>query len=237
MQVKFFKSSERGTKDIGWLKSRFTFSFSDFANPSLSAFGTLVAFNHDIVHPGKGFGTHPHQNMEIISIMLNGSMNHKDSMGYNTVVHKDHVQIMGAGNGLFHEEYNIGEDEVHFLQIWIQPKIQGTAPRYQQRFFPKEERKNKLTKIISGEEGLAHCWINQNAIIHLGYFETEFEQSYSFNPVNKAIFIYLIKGEMEINGMGLSDGDSIGIWDTQKILMQSKSGGEFIIIETVINQK
>lgn len=237
MQTKFFKSSERGTKDIGWLKSRFTFSFSDYSNPSLSAFGTLVAFNHDIVEPGKGFGTHPHQNMEIVSIMLNGSMNHKDSMGYSTMVHKDYVQIMGAGKGLFHEEHNVGEDAVEFLQIWIQPKIQNTAPRYQQRFFPKEERKNKFTKIISGEEGLAHCWINQNAIFHLGYFESGFEEVHVFNPLNKAVFIYVIKGSMIASGTELSAGDAIGIWDTGDALLQGKTGAEFVLIETVINQK
>lgn len=237
MQTKFFKSSERGTKDIGWLKSRFTFSFSDYSNPSLSAFGTLVAFNHDIVEPGKGFGTHPHQNMEIVSIMLNGSMNHKDSMGYSTMVHKDYVQIMGAGKGLFHEEHNVGEDAVEFLQIWIQPKIQNTAPRYQQRFFPKEERKNKFTKIISGEEGLAHCWINQNAIFHLGYFESGFEKVHVFNPLNKAVFIYVIKGSMIASGTELSAGDAIGIWDTGDALLHGKTGAEFVLIETVINQK
>jgi hypothetical protein len=237
MQTKIFKSSDRGTKDIGWLKSRFSFSFSDYTNPSLSAFGTLVAFNHDVVQPGKGFGTHPHQNMEIVSIMLNGSMNHKDSMGYNTVVHKDYVQIMGAGKGLFHEEYNVGEDEVQFLQTWIQPKIQNTTPRYQQRFFPKEERKNKLTKIISGEEGLAHCWINQNTIFQLGYFETAFEQVYSFNPVNKAVFIYVINGTMIVEGAALETGDSIGIWETVDVLFESSTGAEFVLIETVINQK
>lgn len=237
MEAKLFKSSARGTKDIGWLKSRFSFSFSEFVNPSLSSFGTLMAFNDDIVKPGKGFGTHPHQNMEIISIMLDGSMNHKDSMGYNTVVHKDYVQIMGAGSGLFHEEYNVGEDDVNFLQIWVQPKVQNTTPRYQQRFFPKEQRKNKLTKIISNEEGLTHCWINQNTILQLGYFETGFQQSYSFNNLNRAVFVFVIDGKMNAGGTDLSEKDAVGIWDTANILLESKAGAEFLIIETVINQK
>ncbi|MBC7915189.1 MAG: pirin family protein [Pyrinomonadaceae bacterium] len=237
MKTTTFKASERGTKDIGWLKSKFTLSFSDYANPSLSSFGTLIALNDDIVKPGKGFGTHPHQNMEIISIMLEGSMNHKDSMGYNTVVHKDYVQIMGAGSGLFHEEYNIGENDVNFLQIWIQPKLLNTTPRYQQRNFSKEERKNTLTKIISNEEGSAHCWINQNAILQLGYFENGFELPYSFNSVNRAIFVFVIKGEIKVAGTKLTERDAIGIWDTENILLESNNSAEFLIIETVINQK
>ncbi len=164
-------------------------------------------------------------------------MNHKDSMGYNTEVHKDYVQIMGAGSGLLHEEYNVGDDEVNFLQIWIQPKLQNTTPRYQQRNFPKEERKNTLTKIISNEEGTAHCWINQNAILQLGYFEDAFELPYSFNPVNRAVFIFVIKGKIKIAGTEVSERDSIGIWDTGNIILESNEAVEFLIIETVINQK
>ncbi|MEO6149697.1 MAG: pirin family protein, partial [Mucilaginibacter sp.] len=168
MKTQYFPASARGTKDIGWLKSHFVFSFSDYYNPLASAFGTLVAFNDDIVQKGKGFGIHPHVNMEIISIMLQGSMNHKDSMGYSTTVEEGGVQVMSAGSGLKHEEYNIGEEDVNFLQIWIQPKLQNISPRYQQRSFPKANRKNQLKTVISGEEGLGHCWINQNARLSLG---------------------------------------------------------------------
>ncbi|MFL5772724.1 MAG: pirin family protein, partial [Flavisolibacter sp.] len=163
MQTLPFPASTRGVKDAGWLKSNFTFSFSDFSDPSRSAFGTLVAFNDDFVNAGKGFGIHPHVNMEIISIMLSGSMNHKDTLGYTNVVHEDWVQIMSAGSGLRHEEYNVGDNDVNFLQIWIQPKLQNINPRYQFRNFPKDGRKNRLQTIVSSEEGQQHCWINQNA--------------------------------------------------------------------------
>ncbi|HMP94248.1 MAG TPA: pirin family protein, partial [Phnomibacter sp.] len=170
MKHQFFKASERGVKDIGWLKSNFTFSFSSYANPLRNGFGLLRVFNDDYVEAGKGFGLHPHQNMEIISIMLQGSMNHKDSMGYSDVVHKDWVQIMSAGSGLRHEEYNVGNDEVNFLQIWIEPKLQNITPRYQRRHFDEANRKNKLVTVVSNEEGQAHCWINQNAKISIGYY-------------------------------------------------------------------
>lgn len=149
MDKLFFPANQRGTKDIGWLKSNFNFSFSDFFNPTQSAFGTLVAFNDDFVESGKGFGIHPHQNMEIISILLKGKMNHKDSMGYSSIIEAGGVQIMSAGEGLFHEEYNVGDEEVNFLQIWIQPKLQNIKPQYQQRYFPKSKRINTLQTIVS----------------------------------------------------------------------------------------
>ncbi|HYK55888.1 MAG TPA: pirin family protein, partial [Flavisolibacter sp.] len=168
MKSQVFRKAERGLKNIGWLKSNFYFSFSDYYHPLKSAFGTLVAFNDDFVERGKGFGIHPHVNMEIISVLLKGRMNHIDSLGYSTTIEEGGVQIMSAGTGLRHEEYNIGEDEVNFLQIWIQPKQQNISPRYQQRSFPKDKRKNALTTIVSGEEGMEHCWINQNAKLSLG---------------------------------------------------------------------
>ena len=161
MNTHHFLAADRGIKDIGWLKSNFYFSFSDYYHPLKSAFGTLITFNDDFVEQGKGFGIHPHANMEIISVMLKGKMNHKDTLGYSTTVEEGGVQIMSAGEGLRHEEYNIGDEEVNFLQIWIQPKLQNITPRYQQRSFPKNSRKNELKTIVSSEEGMAHCWINQ----------------------------------------------------------------------------
>ena len=237
MKTKLFKAEERGTKDIGWLKSKFSFSFSDYYEPDKIAFGTLVAFNDDLLEPGKGFGTHPHQNMEIISIILQGNMNHKDSMGYNTVVHEDFVQVMGAGSGLFHEEYNIGEVPVNFLQIWIQPKIQNTTPRYQQRHFPKAQRKNELVTVLSHEEGLRHAWLNQNASLHLGYFEAGKTVDYSFQAVNKCLFVFVISGQVSIGEMTLQARDAAGFWDTAQIELKCETEAEFLLIETVINQK
>ncbi|MEP6595823.1 MAG: pirin family protein, partial [Ginsengibacter sp.] len=140
MKTEYFAASERGRKNIGWLKSNFFLSFSDYYNPVRSSFGCLVAFNDDFIEAGKGFGIHPHINMEIISITLKGKMNHKDTLGYSTIIEEGGVQIMRAGAGLKHEEYNVGEEEVNFLQIWIEPKLQNIIPRYQQRSFPKQAR-------------------------------------------------------------------------------------------------
>ena len=179
MKYTIFNSTERGLKDIGWLKSHFTFSFSSYANPLRNGFGLLKVFNDDFVETGKGFGLHPHTNMEIVSVMLAGKMNHKDTMGYSEVVEQDWVQIMSAGTGLRHEEYNVGDDEVNFLQIWIEPKLQNINPRYQKRHFSREKRLNTLQTIVSNEEGQQHCWINQNAKLSLGYFTEKTEITYT----------------------------------------------------------
>src|SRR5215218_9328832 len=208
MQTKLFPVSERGLKNVGWLQSNFYFSFSDYYNPEKSAFGTLITFNDDYVQPGKGFDIHAHINMEIISVMLQGSMNHKDSMGYSNVVHQDWVQIMSAGSGLYHEEYNVGDKDVNFLQIWIQSKQQNIRPRYQFRHFPKDKRQNKLQTIVSSEEGLEHCWINQNTKLSLGLFDTGQTLTYAFNPVNKCLFVFAIKGSLSINDTPLPQRDA-----------------------------
>jgi redox-sensitive bicupin YhaK (pirin superfamily) len=237
MQSQYFPASDRGKKNIGWLKSNFFFSFSDYYHPLKSAFGTLVAFNDDYMGKEKGFGIHPHINMEIISVLIQGKMNHIDSMGYRTTIEPGGVQIMSAGSGLKHEEYNIGEDEVNFLQLWILPKIQNIIPRYQQRHFPKEGRKNKLTTIISGEEGTEHCWINQNAKLSLGYYEKDQKVHYAFNPVNKCIFVFLIQGLIEVDGTALNIKDGLGIWDTDQFSIHCLEKAEFLIVETPVNQK
>ena len=237
MKTILFPAAERGVKDIGWLRSNFFFSFSDYYDPAKSAFGTLLAFNDDFVQAGKGFGTHPHQNMEIISVMLQGSMNHKDSMGYSNVVHEDWVQIMSAGSGLYHEEYNVGDTDVNFLQIWIQPKQQNIRPRYQFRHFPKEKRRNKLQTIVSGEEGLEHCWINQNAKLSLGFFDAGQQVAYTFNPVNKCFFVFAIKGNITINGTPVAERDALGIWAVADLSISCDTDAEFLVIETPVNQK
>jgi redox-sensitive bicupin YhaK (pirin superfamily) len=237
MKSQVFRKDERGLKDIGWLKSNFYFSFSDYYNPVKSAFGTLITFNDDYVQAGKGFGIHPHANMEIISILLKGKMNHIDSLGYRTEIEEGGVQIMSAGSGLRHEEYNIGEETVNFLQIWIQPKIQNITPRYQQRRFSKEKRINKLQTIVSSEEGPEHCWINQNAKLSLGYFETAQELSYQLQHVNKCVYIFVIEGRIRVDGTDLHERDAIGVWETSSIPVHCETGAHFVIIETPVNQK
>ncbi|RYZ19323.1 MAG: pirin family protein [Chitinophagaceae bacterium] len=237
MNVQPFPAAQRGVKDIGWLRSNFFFSFSDFADPTRSAFGTLLAFNDDFVEAGKGFGLHPHKNMEIVSVMLQGSMNHKDSLGYSNTVQEDWVQIMSAGSGLRHEEYNVGAGPVNFLQIWIQPKQQNIDPRYQFRHFPKERRRNKLTTIVSPEEGAAHCWINQNATLSLGLYDAGSKVPYTFTPANKCLFFFAISGRYKVSGHEVPARDALGIWNSDRIDINVLEAGEFLLIEAPVNQK
>ena len=235
MKAQVYRKNERGIKDIGWLRSHFYFSFSDYYNPARTAFGSLEVFNDDFVVPGKGFGIHPHSNMEIISVLLQGKMNHIDTLGYKTTIEEGGVQIMSAGSGLRHEEYNIGEEEVNFLQVWIKPKLQNIMPRYQQRSFPKAARVNQLKTIVSNEEGQAHCWINQNARLSLGYYEQPQEIAYSLNPLNKCLFLFVIEGTVRIEANELQARDAIGLWETEKVVIHCEAGTHFLLIETPIN--
>lgn len=235
MKTILFKSDERGVKDLGWLRSNFNFSFSGYQAPDRAGFGLLRVFNDDFVAPQAGFGLHAHSNMEIISIMLAGSMNHLDNLGYKEVVHKDWVQIMSAGSGLRHEEHNVGEEEVNFLQIWIEPKLQNISPRYQRRYFPEEKRRNQLVTVVSNEEGQAHCWINQNAKLSLGYFEAGQETSYSFNPLNKCLFLFNISGSLVVEDNQLGQRDALGIWESSRVNIHCPAESRFLLIEVPIN--
>jgi quercetin 2,3-dioxygenase len=235
MQTVVHREASRGTKDLGWLLSKFSFSFSSYQNPINRGFGLLKVFNDDRVQPGGGFGLHAHVNMEIISVMLQGKMNHKDTLGYTEVVEKDWVQIMSAGSGLRHEEHNIGDEDVKFLQIWIEPKMQNITPRYQKRYFPKEKRRNKLQTIICNDEGTEHCWINQNAHLHLGWFDNGQQVQYKFKPVNKCVYVFVLEGTLLIDSQRLEARDGIGIWETDGFTINVEQESEFIVIEVPIN--
>ncbi|MGI4835210.1 MAG: pirin family protein [Janthinobacterium lividum] len=235
MKTRLTRAAERGLKDIGWLQSNFSLSFGPYADPARSGFGLLRVFNDDFVQAGGGFGIHGHANMEIISVMLAGSMNHKDTLGYTEVVHQDWVQIMSAGSGLRHEEHNVGNDAVNFLQIWIEPKLQNVGPRYQRRSFPEAKRAGQLTTIVSNEEGQAHCWINQNAKLSLGYYPEAQAVDYQFKPLNKLLFLFVISGTATVDGQVVSTRDSLGIWDTDRVRLEVAADTRFLLIEAPIN--
>jgi redox-sensitive bicupin YhaK (pirin superfamily) len=144
---------------------------------------------------------------------------------------------MSAGSGLRHEEYNIGDEDVNFLQIWIQPKQQNITPRYQQRHFPAEKRRNQLKTVVSSEEGMEHCWINQNAKLSLGYFDEGQQVTYHLNPANKCLFIFLIEGSIRISEEIIDARDAVGIWDTAELSIRCNTEAQFLVIETPVNQK
>ncbi|MCE2734606.1 MAG: pirin family protein [Cyclobacteriaceae bacterium] len=236
MKFVLTKPEDRGTKEQDWLVSKFSFAFSTYQDPTRQGFGQLKAFNDDVLKVGKGFGTHPHDNMEIISVLLKGNMNHQDSMGYKNEVGPYDVQIMSAGLGLHHSEYNIGTEDVNFLQIWINPRIKNTQPSYRAMAFPLDERKNKLKKIIGPERTAEHLHINQDANLYLGHAQTGHVLQHEFTAKNRCAFLFMIEGEATVNEQRIEKRYSIGLWETSSLTIASKTDCEFVLIEVPINQ-
>ena len=226
------RSDERGKAEHGWLHSRHSFSFAYYFNPDKMGFGLLRVLNDDIVEPGTGFSTHAHDNMEIISIVLDGALEHKDSMGSISVIYKDDVQVMSAGTGITHSEYNHSKaDKVNFLQLWIIPKEIEIKPRYDQRSFPEEERKNKLVNVVSGDKHKDVLYIHQDAEIDIGNLNKGKTILRKLSFPGNGFYIFIIDGEIEIADEKLSSRDAIGIWELDEISITAITDSRFILIE------
>jgi len=216
----------------GWLISRHTFSFADYYDPDRTRFGLLRVLNDDIVQPGMGFGTHPHDNMEIISIPLNGELAHKDTTGTKEVICVNDVQIMSAGSGLAHSEFNNSKTEiVNFLQIWIFPKLKDITPRYEQKTFSPEERKNKLLTVVSPEKNTGALWVNQDAYLSLGTIDAGKNVTYNFHRKENGAYLFLISGSAEIAGEKLEIRDAIGIEDADSFSIYASESSDILVIE------
>ena len=228
------KSDSRGHANHGWLDSHHTFSFANYYNPDRMHFGVLRVLNDDRVDPGMGFGTHPHDNMEIISIPLEGDLEHKDSMGNVTVIKNGDIQIMSAGTGISHSEYNKNRDKLtKFLQIWIFPNKKNVTPRYDQITLDPKDRHNKLQQILSPNANDAGVWINQDAWFHLGNFDAGFSTDYEIKKKGNGVYAFVIKGDVTIDGQVLNERDGLGIWDTDKIKITANSEGTEVLIMDV----
>ena len=226
------KAKTRGDADHGWLQSKHTFSFANYYNPERMHFGVLRVLNDDTVSGGMGFGTHPHDNMEIISIPLEGDLEHKDSMGNITVIRNGDIQVMSAGTGIQHSEYNKSKDNtVKFLQIWVFPNKKNVTPRYDQITLKAEDRHNKLQQILSPKADDAGVWIHQNAWFHLGKFDKGVSQEYNLKLKGNGVYIFNLNGDLDVNGQLLNNRDGFGIWDTDKIKLIAKTNSEFLIME------
>ena len=226
------KANTRGNANHGWLQSFHTFSFANYYNPERMNFGVLRVLNDDTVAAGMGFGTHPHQNMEIISIPLEGDLEHQDSMGNKTVIRNGDIQVMSAGTGVQHSEYNKNQDkEVKFLQIWVIPNKQSVAPRYDQITLNEEERHNKLQQILSPNADDAGVWIHQDAWFHLGKFDKEVATEYTFKKQSNGLYVFVLKGDVMVNNQELNTRDGFGIWNTNKVTIKANSEAEFLLME------
>lgn len=236
MNTVLHKASSRGHANHGWLDTNHTFSFAHYYDPSRMNFGALRVLNDDIVSGGMGFGKHPHDNMEIISIPLSGDLEHKDSMGNTTVIKQNDVQIMSAGTGVYHSEYNKNPDQkVNFLQIWVFPKQQNIKPRYDQRTFKPEDRVNKLQNVVSPVQGEDGVWINQDAWFHLGTLKQGFETEYALKQKGNGIYFFVIDGNVTVNGQKLNKRDGFGVWNTDTATITADSDAEILIMEVPMN--
>jgi len=227
------KAETRGHANHGWLNSYHTFSFANYYNPERMHFGVLRVLNDDTVMGGKGFGTHPHDNMEIISIPLEGDLEHKDSMGNVAVIRNGDIQVMSAGTGIQHSEYNKNIDKtVKFLQIWVFPNKRNVTPRYDQITLKLADRKNKLQQILSPNPNDAGVWIHQNAWFHLGTFDKGFKTKYQIKGGSgNGVYAFVLNGTISINGQALGARDGFGIWDVAQLDIQADSKAELLLME------
>ncbi|MGB8373730.1 MAG: pirin family protein [Salegentibacter sp.] len=226
------KADTRGDANHGWLHSRHSFSFANYYDPGRMNFGMLRVLNDDEVSGGMGFGQHPHKNMEIISIPLEGDLEHKDSMGNVTVIRKEDVQVMSAGTGVQHSEYNKNKDKpVKFLQIWVIPDKQNVEPRYDQISLNPEDRHNKLQQILSPNPDDTGVWIHQNAWFHLGKLDKDFSTDYKMKAEGNGVYIFVLSGELSINEQPLKTRDGFGIWDTDKFHIKADTDAEILLME------
>ncbi len=232
MKTVYHKADSRGFADHGWLKSYHSFSFANYHNPERMNFGVLRVLNDDSVTAGMGFGAHPHSNMEIISIPLEGDLEHKDSMGNLTIIRNGDIQIMSAGTGVTHSEYNKNQDKpVKFLQIWIIPSKKNVSPRYDQITLNTDDRKNKMQQILSPDPDDEGVWINQNAWFHLANFEKGFSSDYKIRSDDNGLYLFVLKGKLNVEGQELNTRDGYGLWSTNKISITATDDAEFLLME------
>jgi hypothetical protein len=227
------KAETRGLANHGWLESRHSFSFANYYNPDRMHFGVLRVLNDDIVAAGQGFGTHPHDNMEIISIPLDGDLEHKDSMGNVATIRQGDIQVMSAGTGITHSEYNKNRDkEVRFLQIWVFPNKRGVQPRYDQIKLDAAKMQNQFFQILSPSADDDGVWVHQNAWFNLGQFEAGKTATYKIHDTAKnGVYAFLIEGDATINGQALNRRDGFGIWNTETVDIKADSAARILLME------
>ena len=225
------KAASRGSANHGWLHSFHTFSFAGYHHPERMHFGVLRVLNDDTVAGGMGFGAHPHDNMEIISIPLEGDLEHKDSMGNTTVIKKGDIQVMSAGTGIQHSEYNKNKEEaVKFLQIWIFPNKHNVTPRYDQITLDPAARHNNLQQVLSPNPEDEGVWIHQDAWFHMGNFDHDFKTSYAVKKKGNGMYAFVLEGAFEIEGVKLERRDAVGITDTENVSIQALSENSEILL-------
>lgn len=228
------KANSRGHADHGWLNAWHSFSFAGYYDPQRIHFGALRVLNDDTVSPGMGFGTHPHDNMEIITIPLEGDLEHKDSMGNVGLIQHGDIQVMSAGTGIYHSEVNKNRDKaLKLLQIWVFPDKQNVTPRYDQIRLDVNARRNKLQQILSPDSGDEGVWIHQQAWFHLGRFDKEVSTSYTIKRPQNGVYAFVIEGSFVLNGQHLERRDALGIWNVETLELKALDDNAEILLMDV----
>ena len=232
MKTVFHSEASRGHANHGWLNAKHSFSFASWQHPERIHFGALRVLNDDIVAPSMGFGKHPHDNMEIITIPLKGALKHQDSMGNSSVIEAGEVQVMSAGTGVQHSEVNAKHDEaINLFQIWIFPNQQNVAPRYDQIRYNDESMRNNFLQVVSPNPDDAGTWIHQDAWIHLSQLEEGKSLNYELKQKGNGVYILNIEGTFEIANQLLEKRDAIGVWETTSIDIKANKSGRLLLIE------
>lgn len=226
------RAADRGIQDYGWLKAAYSFSFAQYHDPAKMNFGLLRVMNDDIIAPGMGFGTHGHDNMEIVTIPLKGTLAHKDSLGSIGNIKYGEVQVMSAGKGIEHSEFNgSADDEVNLLQLWVFPKERNIEPRYDQMQYDLEKANNSFLTIVSPVPGENVMWINQDAFFSLGAFDADSKASYKIQHPGNGAYVFFIDGQGVVDDTLLAKRDAAGVYDTEEIEIDFKTNSKVLIIE------
>ena len=232
MKTVYHAASTRGHQDHGWLKANHSFSFANWHNPKRIHFGALRVLNDDYIAAGTGFGTHPHENMEIVTIPLVGDLTHQDSMGHAAVICEGDIQVISAGTGIYHSEHNKREDkQVELLQLWLFPNEQNVEPRYDQISIRDLKKDNTFYQILSPNKTDHGTWIYQDAWMYLGDFSKETQTSYNLGQANNGVYVFVIEGEARIGENTLTKRDALGVWDTQKIDFEIAENSRILLID------
>ena len=225
------RSEERGQASHGWLNSRHSFSFANYRDPAHTGFGPLLVINEDRVAPAQGFGSHGHSDMEIISYVLEGALEHKDSMGTGSVLHYGDVQRMSAGSGVRHSEFNHSAGaELHFLQIWIEPNVRGIAPGYEEKHFPPASKHNRLCLVASGDGRQGSVLIHQDASIYASILDQEQGLEYPLAP-GRSAYVHLIRGSLLVNDIALKAGDALKMTAQGMVTLAQGEGAEVLLFD------
>ena len=234
MKTELHPASERGHANHGWLDSYHSFSFATYFNPAREKFGCLRVLNDDTVEGGTGFDLHPHNNMEIVSIILDGALEHRDSMGNVQVIRSGEVQVMSAGTGIYHAEYNHSETKpVKFFQLWIFPREKGLKPRYDQLLFTDQEKQDQLLTLVTPDSNQQEnaLWIHQDAYISTIILKKESEFTYQIRIPGNGVFIFIVAGKVSVDENTLATRDAIGISETESVQVQATDNSRVLFVE------